>query len=64
MPAVVKQEERAQGTTFKRMTIAKSSLVAQRLGFQAFTAVAWVQSLVRVMRCCKPHVTAKKQTNK
>ena len=29
MPAVVKQEERAQGTTFKRMTIAKSSLVAQ-----------------------------------
>ena len=31
-----------------------SFLVAEWLGFQAFTAGAWVQSLVGELRCLKP----------
>ena len=36
-------------------------LVAQWLGFLGFTAVAWVQFLVRELRSHKPHGTAKKR---
>ena len=38
-----------------------SSLVAQWLGFQAFTTMAWVQPLVRELRSCKLYSTAKKK---
>ena len=31
-----------------------NSLVAQWLALGAFTAVAWIQSLVRELRSCKP----------
>ena len=41
---------------------AGSFLVVQWLGFRAFTAVAWVQSLVRELRSHKVHDAAK--TNK
>ena len=37
------------------------SLVVQWLGLGAFTAGAWVQSLVREQRSCKPHNVAKKK---
>ena len=33
-----------------------SFLVAKWLGFQAFTAGAWVQSLVGELRSCKPKI--------
>ena len=42
----------------------ESSLVAWWLGFQAFTSVAWVQSLVRGLRSHKPHGTTKKKKKK
>ena len=48
----------AQGTEQGRQG---SSLVAWWLGFQAFTAVARVQSLVGELRSCKPHGAAKKK---
>ena len=38
-----------------------SSLVAQWLEFWAFTAVAWVESLVRELSAHKPHSTAKRK---
>ena len=41
-----------------------SSLVVQWLGLGTFTVVAWVQSLVRELRSCKPCGSAKKQTKK
>ena len=36
-------------------------MVVQWLGRGAFTAVAWVQSLVRELRYCKQHAAAKKK---
>ena len=38
-----------------------NSLTVQWLGFGAFTAVAWVQSLVGELRYCKPQGMAKKK---
>lgn len=40
------------------------SLVVKRLGFQAFIAMAWVQSPVGELRSCKLHGAAKNQTHK
>ena len=37
----------------------ENSLVLQWLGLSAFTAQAWVQSLVRELRSCRLHSTAK-----
>ena len=37
----------------------RNSLVVQWLGLSAFTAMAWVQSLVGELRSCKPHRVAK-----
>ena len=39
----------------------ESYLVVQWLGLQAFTPVAWVRSLVRELRSCKPHWCSKKK---
>ena len=41
-----------------------NSLVVQCLGPDAFTAVAWVQSVVRDLTSCKLPSVATKQTNK
>ena len=41
----------------------KSSLVALWLGFQAFTAMAWVQSLVGELRSRKPLGQKKKKSD-
>ena len=38
-----------------------SSLIACWLGFRAFTAVAWVQSLIRELRSHKPNQKKKKE---
>ena len=40
------------------------SLVAKRLGFQAFIAMDWVQSPVGELRYCKLHGVTKKETHK
>ena len=42
----------------------KSSLVVQWLGLSAFTAVAWVQALVRELRSHKLPSMAKKKKKK
>ena len=41
--------------------VVRSSLVAQWIGLCAFTAVSWVQSLVRELRSYKLHGIAKKK---
>ena len=47
------------------MGMSGNSLVVQWLGLSAFTARAWVQSLVRELRSHKPSgATRKKQQNK
>ena len=45
---------------FERKPLHGNSLGVQWLELGAFTAVAWVQSLVRELRCHKPHGTVKK----
>ena len=42
----------------------ENSLVLQWLGLSAFTAQAWVQSLVRELRSCRLHGTAQKKKKK
>ena len=46
--------------SFPNSDIFGSSLMAECLGFQAFIAVARVQSLVGELRSCKLHSAAKK----
>ena len=41
----------------------ENSLVLQWLGLSAFTAQAWVQSLVRELRSCRLHGTAPPKKN-
>ena len=42
----------------------RNSLVVQWSGLDAFTPVAWVQFLIRVLRSHKPCSTAKKEKKK
>ena len=52
-----------EGTTYQNLGEG-NSLEGQWLALGTFTAVAQVQSLVGELRSCKPHGTAKNQTNK
>ena len=49
---------------FKRKPLHGKSLVVQWLELRAFTAVAWVQFLVKELRSHKPHGTVKNKRQK
>ena len=61
LPANQWQHHICGNMLFKSDLTSGNSLAAQWLGLSAFTAVAWVQSLVRELRSHKPRGVARKK---